>query len=65
MEPDVDAAIETATDRTREAQQDLVGKLVETPDVEPEARLVEQRAEDLHDLTVDAAIPDDRADEPA
>jgi hypothetical protein len=61
MDQDVDAAIEIATDRTREAQEELADKLVETPEVEPEARLVEHRAEDLHELAMDAAI-DDPAD---
>lgn len=62
MEQDVDAAIEIATDRAREAQEDLAEKLVDSPELEPEARRVEQRAEDLHDLTVEARLEADRTD---
>ena len=58
MEQDIDGAIEIATDRTREAQQDLAEKLIEGPEVEPEARRVEHRAEDLHELAADAATED-------
>jgi hypothetical protein len=63
MEQDVDAAVEIATDRTREAEEGLVGKLAETPHVEGEARKVEQRAEELHVLAVDAALEDNPLEE--
>ena len=59
MHPDIDAAIETATERTREAQEDLTERLAETPQIELEARVVEHRAEDLQELAVDAASADD------
>jgi hypothetical protein len=58
-DPALDAALEIATDRTREAQEDLAVRLAETPAVETEARVVEQRARDLHDLALDAAADDD------
>jgi hypothetical protein len=64
MEQDVDAAIEIATDRTREAQEDLAAKLTAVPDVEPEAQRVEQRAEELHELAADATLADDSSDDP-
>jgi len=58
-DPALDAAVEIATDRTREAQQELAVRLAETRAVETEARVVEQRARDLRDLAIDAAADDD------
>jgi len=55
MEPDVDAAIETAAKRTRQAQERLIAKERRTVKVVPEAKVVERRAEDLSDLASDAA----------
>jgi hypothetical protein len=55
MDPDVDAAIETAASRTREAQERLIEKESESVAIVPEARVVERRAEDLHDLASTAA----------
>ena len=59
-EMDVDAAIETAAERTREAQERLVDKDGSSPDVRLDAAIVELRAEDLHELAADAA--DEAAD---
>jgi hypothetical protein len=54
MEQDVDAAIEIAAERTREAQEELLEKVERSSDVEDEARRVVYRAQDLHELTTDA-----------
>ena len=58
MEPDVDAAIETAAKRTRQAQERLIAKERRTVKVVPEAKVVERRAEDLSDLASDATDAD-------
>jgi len=55
MDPDVDRAIETAAERTRQAQQRLIAKERRTVKVVPEAKVVERRAEDLRDLASEAA----------
>ena len=55
MEPDVDEAIETAANRTRQAQERLIAKERRTVEVVPEAKVVERRAEDLRDLASAAA----------
>ena len=59
-EMDVDAAIETAAERTRQAQERLVEKDGASPEVILDAVIVEIRAEDLHELAADAA--DEAAD---
>lgn len=55
MEQDVDAAIELAAERALQAEEQLLQKLGASPDLEGEAREVEHRAEDLHELAADAA----------
>lgn len=55
----MDAAIETATERALEAQEDLAERLIQTGEVGPEARRVEHRAEDLRELAADAATRED------
>ena len=55
MDRDVDTAIETAAERTREAQERLIEKERRTIAVAPEAIVVERRAEDLRDLAVAGA----------
>jgi hypothetical protein len=64
-EPALDDAIETATDRTRTAQGDFEDAI--EPDEAPKpatADRVVRRAEDLHDLTAQAA-DDEGRDSPA
>ena len=63
MQDDIDAAIETAASRTIEAQERLIEKEAETPAVATEARVVERRAEDLHDLASTAVDDVEVADE--
>ena len=58
MEPDVDDAIATAANRTRQAQEHLIAKERRTLEVVPEAKVVERRAEDLRDLASTAADGD-------
>jgi hypothetical protein len=65
MEPDVDAAIETAANRTRQAQERLIAKERRTIAVVPEAKVVEHRAEDLRDLASAAADEESAAEESA
>ena len=62
VDPDVDAAIETAANRTRQAQERLIAKERRTIAVVPEAKVVERRAEDLRDLASDAADEQPAAD---
>jgi hypothetical protein len=54
MDPNLDHAIETAAEHTREAEERLIQEPVESPEVVTEARTVERRAEDLHELAEDA-----------
>jgi hypothetical protein len=55
MDPNLDQAIETAVERTREAEERLIEKPIESPDIVIEAHTVERRAEDLTELASDAA----------
>jgi hypothetical protein len=54
MDPNLDHAIETAAERAREAEERLLEKPTESPEIVADARTVEQRAEDLKELTEDA-----------
>ena len=51
----MDDAIDTATRHTREAEERLRGKPIESPEIVTDARTVERRTDDLHELARDAA----------
>jgi hypothetical protein len=55
--PEIDAALETATERTRDAEERLIDEPIESPAIVPRARIVERRAVDLHLLAEEAADP--------
>ena len=55
MDRDVDAAIETAANHTRDAQERLIAAERKRIPVARQAKVVERRAEDLRDLASDAA----------
>ena len=60
--PDIDKAIDTATRRVGEAQEEFVTEPPESPDLVPKAELVEHFAEDLHELAGEAAAATDEGD---
>ncbi len=55
MDPNLDHAIETAAERTREAEERLLQTPLEDPEIVVGAHEVERRAEDLDVLAGDAA----------
>ncbi len=61
MDPSLDDAIEKAAQRTREAEQRLTEKPVESPEIVDDAHTVHRRAEDLHELAADAESEAERA----
>jgi hypothetical protein len=54
---EIDAALEIATERTKDAEERLIDEPIESPAIVPKARKVEHRAEDLHLLAQEAADP--------
>jgi hypothetical protein len=60
---ELDNAIDLATQRTRDAEADLIEEGVESPKLVGKARRVNRRAEDLHDLTHEASEGLDAGDE--
>lgn len=60
--PDIEKAIDTATRRVGEAQEEFVTESPESPDLVPKAKLVEHFADDLHELAEDAAAGTTEAD---
>jgi hypothetical protein len=59
MDQDIDDALQTATGHAREAEERLIQKPPESPELVSEARTVEHRAEDIHVLAVDAVSDPD------
>ena len=51
---ELDEALETAADRAQEAQRQFATTPAQSPELPDQALTVEHRAEDLHELAVDA-----------
>lgn len=51
----IDDALMTATNRARQAEEQLIGTPIESPEIVTEAHKVERRAEDVEALARDAA----------
>jgi hypothetical protein len=56
-DPGLDHALETATKRTKEAEERLLETPPDSPAIVRQADTVQWRAEDLHELAEDAAQP--------
>jgi|KBSSwiStaDraftv2_1062776.scaffolds.fasta_scaffold2778988_1 hypothetical protein len=54
MRDDTDDAIDTATQRTRQAQERLMRKPIESPEIVDHANVVQRRTEDLNQLAAQA-----------
>lgn len=61
MDEELDDAIETAVERAREAQERFREKSINSPEIVQEARVVEDRTDDIHVLAEDASTEAGRA----
>ena len=64
MDPSLDDAIETAAERTRDAEERLRLKPLDFPELVDDARTVDRRTEDLHELALDAKDAAEGGDPP-
>ena len=61
MSDDIDDAIETAAKHAREAEERLIQRPIDSPEIVADAHVVDRRAEDIHLLAKDAV---DEAEHP-